>query len=134
MPDCDATKVTSVQELKSFVLIKNQPKQTLPQKPTENVTKSQMLTPLKMQPLVNKPASVVTQRAKRKRDQLSPVVENDDASESLVNSIVDSLVPAFLHAFKDKLASDANLTVNNHNAIAVETNNTFHSNANVEAT
>ena len=81
-----------------------------------------------------KPAWVVTQRAKRKRDQLSPVVENDDASESLVNSIVDSLVPAFLHAFKDKLASDANLTVNNHNAIAVETNNTFHSNANVEAT
>ena len=78
--------------------------------------------------------SVVTERAKRKRDQMSPVVENYDASESLVNSLVDSLVPALLHALKDKPASGANPTVNNHNAIDAETNNTFHSNANVEVT
>ena len=65
-------------------------------------------TPQKMPPLMKKPDSVVTQRAQRKRDQLSPVVENDDASKSLVNSIDDNLVPALLHALKGKLASDAN--------------------------
>ena len=141
MPDSNAIKVTSVAELSSFAAIKNQPQQSFLPKPAENVAKSHLMfeTPHQMPPLTRKPSTVAPQSAKRKRLQLSPVVENDDVPESLVNSLVTNLVPALLDALKDKLGSDANRSVSDKNIIDAESNNTqqentFHSSANVEVT
>ena len=98
LPNSDAVKVTSSRELNSLTLKEVQPISSYHHQPNDEKIVD---TPKQMPKLIRKPTTAIPlNSAKRKRIQVSPITEND-ASASLANNLLDTLIPALVNALKD---------------------------------
>ena len=98
LPNSDAVKVTSSHELNSLTLKDVQPISSYHHLPNDEKIVD---TPKQIPQLIRKPTTVIPfNSAKRKRIQVSPITEND-ASASLANNLLDTLIPALVNALKD---------------------------------
>ena len=108
LPNSDSVQVKSKYELEDFVA-NHEPRNVLAEPmPRNDVSTSQVMdTPQQMPMLTRKPTTLVTQRVKRKRLQLSPAQE-DDESSSLADNIAQTLIPALMKALKDVSRTHSN--------------------------
>ena len=98
LPNSDAVKVTSSRELNSLTLKEVQPISSYHHQPNDEKIVD---TPNQMPKLIRKPTTAIPlNSAKRKRIQVSPITGND-ASASLANNLLDTLIPALVNALKD---------------------------------
>ena len=98
LPNSDAVKVTSSHELNSLTLKDVQPISSYHHQPNDEKIVD---TPKQMPQLFRKATTAIPfNSAKRKRFQVSPITEMD-ASASLANNLLDTLIPALVNALKD---------------------------------